>query len=319
MNMQLLKSMLCGLLVAAAGASHAYPDKAITIIVPFGAGTINDINARDFAQVLSAVAQQPVVVENRTGAEGTIGGQALLSAPADGHTLVFSSNSLTVFDPLMKKQVPYDPVKDIVPVCGAGRTNLLLNASGSSPYRSVADVVAAAKAQPGKLTFAHSSTSTRLAGELFQQAAGIKLTGVPYRASVAALTEIGAGQVDLMFIDRVSAAPFYDTGKVRPLAASGEQRLKALPQAPTFAESGLPGVSVLPWFGLYASGKSSPAVLRQVSELVGKAVKSPEMAANAEKRGLEPFTLCGEALVKYRLEEMELWRGVIKKAGIEPQ
>ncbi|HSW18981.1 MAG TPA: tripartite tricarboxylate transporter substrate binding protein [Ramlibacter sp.] len=304
---------------AAATSAHAYPDKVITVIVPFGAGTINDINARDFAQVLSVIAKQPVVVENRTGAEGTIGGQALLSAPADGHTLMFASNSLTVFDPLMKKSIPYDPVKDIIPVCGAGRTTLLLNASGASPYRTVGDIVAAAKAQPGKLTFAYSSTSTRLSGELLQQAAGIRLTGVPYRASVAALTEISGGQVDLMFIDRVSAAPFYESGKVRPVATSGEQRLKALPQVATFAEAGLPGVSVQPWFGLYASGKSTPAVLRQVSELVGKAVRSPEMAVNAEKRGLEAFTLCGDALVKHRAEEMELWRGVIKKAGIEPQ
>lgn len=311
------KWLLASAVAVSASVALAYPVKPITIIVPFAAGTVNDIGAREIAKVLAAVAQQAVVVENRVGAEGTIGTQAMLNSPADGHTMVFASNSITVFDPLMKFNMPYDSVKDIIPVCGAGRTNLLINVTGSGTLKSVTDVVAAAKAQPGKLTFGYTSTSMRLAGEMFQQVTGTKLTGVPYKSSITGLTDVSSGQVDLIFIDRVSAAPFHDSGKVRPLAASGTQRIKALPNLPTAAEAGVPGYSVLPWFGLYISGKTPQAIRDQVSELVGKAIKTPEMMANLDKRGLTPFDLCGDALVKYRQDEMETWREVIKKAGIE--
>lgn len=306
-------------LTMAAGAALAFPDRAITLIVPFSPGTTNDVNARDFAQVLSAVTKHPVVIDNRVGAEGTIGGQALLNAPADGHTLMFTSNSLTVFDPLLKKTLPYDPLKDFVPVCATAKTNLLVNATGSGPLKNVADLLATARARPDTITFAYSSTSMRLAGELFQQAAGVKLRSVPYRSSVTALTDLSGGQVDLIFIDRVSALPFYESGKVRPLASSGSRRLSTLPGVPTAAEAGVPGFSVQPWFGVYASARTPQAILNQVSEAVTSALKSPDMAANVQKRGLEPFTLCGNALVKYRDEETSLWRGVTRKAGIEPE
>lgn len=307
------------LLAVATVAVQAYPDKPITIIVPFNAGTTNDIQARDMAQILSAVGKQNVVVDNRVGAEGTIGAMAMLNLPADGHTLMFSSNSLTVFDPVMKKSMPYDPVKDIAPVCSTGRTANLVNVTGSGPYKNVADVVAAAKANPGKLTFAYTSSSMRLAGELFQQVTGTKMTSVPYKSSVTGLTDVSSGEVDLIFIDRLSALPFYESGKVRPIAAPGSKRLKNMPQVPSADEAGAPGYSMLPWFALYASGKTPPAVLAQVRELVGRAIKTPEAAANLERRGLEAFELCGEVLDKHRLEEMELYRGVIKKAGIELQ
>ncbi|GAA4353691.1 tripartite tricarboxylate transporter substrate binding protein [Variovorax defluvii] len=316
---RLIRPLAATLLSLATSGALAFPDRPITIIVPFNAGTTNDINARDLAQVLSAVAKQPVLVDNRAGAEGTLGGQALVNGPADGHTLMFSSNSLTVFDPLLKKNIPYDPNKDIVPICAAGRTNNLVNVSATGPYKSLADLIAAAKSQPGKLTFGYTSTSMRLAGELFQQASGTKLTGVPYRSSVTGLTDVSSGQVDITFIDRVSAQAFYDSGKIRPLAVSGPSRLSALPDVPSAKELGLPAYSVFPWFGVYASGKTPPDVLAQVRELVARAVTTPEMAANMEKRGLEPFTACGDALVKHKQQETEQWREVIRKAGIEPQ
>lgn len=310
---------VAGILATAAGVSLAFPVKTITIIVPFAPGTTNDIGAREVAKVLSVVAKQAVVVENKVGAEGTIGTQAMINSPADGHTLMFASNSITVFDPLMKLNMPYDAGKDIVPVCGVGRTNLLINVNGSGPFKSVADVIAAAKANPGKLSFGYTSTSMRLAGEMFQQVSGVKLTGVPYKSSVTGLTELSSGLLDLIFIDGSSALSFHESGKVRPLAASGAQRLKSLPNVPSAAEAGVPGYSVLPWFGLYVSGKTPAAIRNQVSDIVDKVIKSPEMVANLEKRGLEPFNLCGDALVKFRQEEMETWRQVIQKAGIERQ
>ncbi|GAA4353701.1 tripartite tricarboxylate transporter substrate binding protein [Variovorax defluvii] len=311
--------VVTGLLCAVAGATQAFPDKPITLIVPFAAGSTTDVNARDFAQILGNVVKQPIVLENRTGAEGAIAGQALVNAPADGHMLLFTSSSLPVLDPLMKKAMPYDPVKVFAPVCTVARTSNVMNITAGSPLKTAAEVVAAAKAQPEKLTFAYSSATTRLAAELFQQTTGVKLRGVPYRSSVTALTEVASGQVDLMFIDHVSAQPFYETSKVRPLAAAGAQRIKALPNVPSATEAGVPGYNILPWFAVYASAKTPPAVLAQVRDAVGKAMASPGVASNLEKRGLEPMAICGDAFVKFQKDDIELWRGVLNKAGIEPQ
>jgi tripartite-type tricarboxylate transporter receptor subunit TctC len=311
--------IIIGLLAAAAGTSQAFPDRTITVIVPFSAGTTTDVNARDFAQVLSASVKQPVVIDNRVGAEGTLGGLALIHAAADGHTLMFTSSSLPVLDPLMKKNMPYDPVKDFAPVCAVGRTSNVMNITGSSTTKNVADVIAAAKAEPGKLTFGYASATMRLAGELFQQAAGVKFTAVPYRSSVTALTDLASGQIDMVFIDHVSATPFYQSGKVRPIAVSGAQRFKALPDVPSATEAGVPGYLVLPWLGIFMSAKTPPAILRQVREAVARALSEPAMAANLDKRGLIPFTLCGDDLAKHVQDEMALWRQVLGKAGIEPQ
>lgn len=307
------------LLAALAGASQAFPDKTITIIVPFSAGTTTDVNARDFAQVLSAVVKQPVVIDNRVGAEGTLGGQALVAGAADGHTLLFTSSSLSVLDPVMKKSMPYDPIKDFAPVCTYARTSNVMNVTGAGPYKNVADVIAAAKAQPGKLTFAYASAIMRLGGELFQQAAGVKMVGVPYRSSVTGLTDVSGGQVDMIFIDHVSATPFYQTGKLKPIAVAGAQRFKAVPDVPSAAEAGVPGYQMQPWFGLYISSKTPPALISQMRDAVAEALKNPATAANLDKRGLEALTVCGDALGKFQSDEMALWRQVLAKAGIEAQ
>ncbi|MFT3721118.1 Bug family tripartite tricarboxylate transporter substrate binding protein [Pseudorhodoferax sp.] len=307
------------LLATAACAGQAFPDRSVTVIVPFSAGTTTDVNARDFAQALSAQIKQPVTVENRVGAEGTVGGQALLVAAPDGHTLLFTSSSLTVLDPLMKMTMPYDPVHDFAPVCAVARTSNVMNITGSAPWKNVADVVAAAKAQPGKLTFAYASATTRLAGELFAQSAGIKLTGVPYRSSVTALTEVGGGQVDMMMIDHISATPFYQGGKLRPVAVAGVQRIKELPDVPSASEAGVPGYNLLPWFGVYASAKTPPAVLAQVREAVGQALASPASLASMDKRGLIPYPLCGEAFGKAQQDEIGVMQQVLDKAGIVRQ
>lgn len=308
-----------GLLAAAAGTTQAFPDKPIKIIVPFPAGTTTDVNAREFGQLLAEVVKQPVVIDNRSGAEGAIAGQALLNEPADGHLMLFTSSSLPVLDPLMKKGMPYDPVKEFAPVCAIARTSNVMNITASSPLKTVADVIAAAKAQPGNVTFAYSSATTRLAAELFQQSTGIKLRGVPYRSSNQALTEVGSGLVDLMFIDHISSQPFYDGGKIRPLTVAGAQRIKALPDVPSATEAGVPGYTVQPWFALYASAKTPPAVLVKVREAVDQATKRPGMAVNLDKRGLAPIPFCGDAFAKFQADEIELWREVLKKAGIEPQ
>lgn len=308
-----------GLFACALGAAQAFPTKPITLVVPFGAGTAVDIHGRDFSQALGGVVTQPVVVDNRAGAEGAIGAMAVLNASADGHMLMFTSSSIPVLDPLVKKSMQFDPVKDFTPICTVGRTSNVMNITGSSPLKSATDLIAAAKAQPGKITFAYSSATTRLAGELFQQAAGVKFLGVPYKASAAGLTDVVSGQVDLFFIDDVSAAPFYQSGKLRPLAVAGASRVRALPDTPSANEINVPGYQIQPWFGVYASVKTPPAIVAQLRELMAQAMKGATAAANIEKRGLQALLVCGDAMTRLQMDEISLWRGVLKKAGIEPE
>ncbi len=305
--------------VAATSASHAFPDKPITLVVPFGAGTSVDVNARDFSQALTASGKASVVVDNRPGAEGSIGAMAVLNAAADGHTMMFTSSSIPVLDPLVKKSMQFDPIKDFTPVCTVARTSNVINITGASPIKTVADLIAAAKAAPGKLTFAYSSATTRLAGELFAQAAGIHLLGVPYKASMAGLTDVASGQVDLFFIDHVSAAPLLQSGKLRALAVAGDKRIEALPSVPHAKESGVPGYKVQPWFGVYVSAKTPPASVDQLREFVTQAVNAPAAKAATEKRGQDVLLLCGNAMTKLQADEIALWREVLKKAGIQPE
>ncbi len=308
-----------GLIVAAAGAAHAFPTKPLTIIVPFGAGTSVDVNGRDFAQALAALGKATAVVENRPGAEGTIGALAVLNAPADGHTLMFTSSSTAVLDPLLKKSMQFDAVKDLTPICTLARTSNVVNITGSSPIKSAAELIAAAKAAPGKLTFGYSTATTRLAGELFAQSAGISLTSVSYKASMAGLTDVAGGQVDMSFIDHVSAAPLLQSGKLRALAVSGDTRVAALPNVPNANEIGVPGYTIRPWFGVYVSSKTPSAAVQALRELMTQTLSTPAAKATLEKRGQESMLLCGDAMIKLQSEEMNMWRGVLKKAGIAPE
>ncbi|MGE4238886.1 Bug family tripartite tricarboxylate transporter substrate binding protein [Ramlibacter sp.] len=317
--MDILKSVALAAAIAAAGTSHAFPDKGVTMIVPFAAGSATDVAARTLADGLQRSLNQGVAVDNRTGAEGAIGARAVLNGPQDGHMMLFTSSSITVLDPLMRANLGYDPINDFAPICTVGGTRFLLNMTAASPWKTVAEVIAAAKAAPGKLTFAYSSASTRLAGELFQQAAGVKLTGVPYRSSAQGLTEVAAGQVNFFFIDTASAGPFYQSGKIRPVIVSGATRLKELPDIPSATEAGLPEFNVTPWFGLYLSGKTPATVVEQVRTAVSQALAKPDMKAAIEKRNLIPFAHCGDAMKSFQANEINVWRRVTKSAGIEPQ
>lgn len=319
----LFKHLSCiaaiGLISATASAASAFPARPITVLVPFGAGTSVDANARDFADALGSLGKTTTLVDNRPGAEGTIGAMAVLRAPADGYTLMFTSSSIPVLDPLVKKVQQYDAVQDFTPVCTVARTSNVVNITGTSSIKNAAELIAAAKAAPGKLTFAYSSSTTRLAGELFAQAAGIKLTGVSYKASMAGLTDVAGGQVDLFFIDHVSVAPLLQAGKLRALAVAGDKRVAALPNVPDAKEVGVPGYTIQPWFGVYVSAKTPPAVVAQLRDMMTQALATPKAKAAMEMRGQDPMVVCGDAMVKLQSDEINMWRGVIKKAGITPE
>ena len=219
----------------------------------------------------------------------------------------------------MTKAVPYDPVKDFAQVCTLARIGNVMNMRSSLPFNTLGDFIAAAKAAPGKYTFAFSTATTRVGGELLQQEVGIKLVGVPYKASATGLTDVAADRVDLMFIDHISATPFYQTGKIKPLAVTGTRRLKALPSVPTMAESGIPTYELYPWFGFFLPARTPQQVVTQLREASVTSLKTPAWQSYSDKAGLEEFIVCGDDLRKYQLVEMERWGRVIKKANIEPQ
>ena len=312
-------SLLAAVLVAATTAVAAFPTKTVTMIVPFPAGASTDVAARDLAQELATAFKQAVVVDNRSGAEGAIGVQAMLNAAPDGHTLLFTSSSTTVLDPVLKKTMAFDPLKDFVPVCSATQIDLFLYVTGSSPYKNVADLIAAAKANPGKLTFAYSSATTRLAAELFALSAGIKLTGIPYKAVVGALTDVSSATTDMMVVDQVTGIPFVQSGKLRMLAIAAPQRSTFAPDVPTGPELGLADFTIAPWNGVYVSAKTPPAAVEQLRSLMLQAVQAPTYAANLAKRTLRGFHLCGDALGKFQRDDIEKSRRATKAAGIEPQ
>ena len=315
------KSLLASLLACVVAVSHAaYPERPVRLIVPASAGTITDVIGREFGQVLSTVLKQTVIIDNIVGAEGVIGTQAMVRAEPDGYTMLFVSSSTTVLDPVLRKSIPYDPRKDLLPACGVLRVGNVMNISATLPYKNVGEFIAAAKAQPpGKFTFGYSTATTRLAGELFQQQAGIKMTGVPYKGSTQGLTEVAGGQIDLFFIDHVSATPYYQNGKIKPMLVAGPQRNKALPDVPSAADAGIPGYDMRPTISTFLPSRTPPAIVNQVREAVLQVVKSPAFAAVREKNGLEEFSLCGDALTKYQNDEIVRWEQVTKKAGIEKQ
>lgn len=244
---RLLRRAVTLVATVACTAAAAFATKPVTIVVPFSAGSITDVVAREFARALSDVMKQPVLVDNRAGAKGVIAGQALLNAAADGHLLLFISSFLTVIDPLMKKQMPYNPVKDFAPVCAVSSVDSALNMTASTPYRTLVQVMEAAKAQPGKLTYAYVSSSTRLAAELFALAAGVELIGVPYRSSVAALTDVAGGQVDMIFIEPTAAESYRSAGKIKALVVAGSNRVKTLPDVPSASEVGISAYDIAPF------------------------------------------------------------------------
>ena len=317
--MSALRHLVVAGIAAASFAATAFPTKPVTIVVPFGAGSVTDSLARDIGKVLSEQVGQPVVVENRTGAEGLIGAQSVLTAPADGHTLMFTSSSLTVLDPLMKKQLPYNPSKDFAPICGVGSNDNDLNVSVTSPYKTLPEFIAAAKASPGKLTFGHASATTRLAGELFSQAAGVKLTAVPYRTTIAGLTDVAGGQIDAFFVDHVSTAALRQSGKIRALTVAGDQRLKAMPDVPSSKEQGLPDHDPKSFFAFYASANTPADITQKLRQIVAQLVKSPAIVDLIDKRALIPVSMCGDALSQHIVRETERMRAVIERAGIEKQ
>ncbi|WP_416052469.1 Bug family tripartite tricarboxylate transporter substrate binding protein [Cupriavidus basilensis] len=312
---------LCAQLALPVRAADNYPTKPLRLVVPFTPGGTTDILARLMAQKLGEALGQTVVVDNRPGAGGNIGAEAVAKAAPDGYTLLMGTLGTQVTNQFLYARMPYDSAKDFAPVTLIANSPNVLLTNATLPVKSVAELIALARQRPGSLNYASTSTggSPHLSGELLDSMAGVKMQHVPYKGAAPAMTDLLAGQVNLMFDNLPSALAQIQAGKVRALAVTSPQRSPILPDVPTVAESGLPGYVVNSWFGLLAPAGTPPALVARLQQTVAKVLATPEVKQRIEQLGAVPGGDSPAAFAAVIRADTEKWARVIKSAGIQAQ
>ena len=302
-------------------AAQAAGSKPVRIIVPFAPGGGNDVFARQLATQLTTLLGVQVLVDNRPGAGGTVGTDAAAKSLADGSTLLLGHTGTLAINPVLYPKLPYDARNAFVPVAPLASAPLVLVVPAVSPIRTLADLLARAKASPGKLAFASSGNGTggHLAGELLEEVAGIQLLHVPYKGTAPALTDVLGGQVDLMFSVIPSALPHIDAGKLRAIGITGARRSPRLPDVPTVAEGGLKGYESSLAYGLMAPRGTPDAVLKSLGQAVAKATESPALREAFKAEGAEPLAGSAADFQALMQTESDKWGRVIRQAGIKPE
>ena len=308
-----------GLAAFAASARGDYPDKQFTLVVPFAAGSATDQLARALGTEITKITKQPAVVDDKPGASGFIGAEAVKKAPPDGYTVFITTNTTHAANEHLFKKIPYDPVKDFMPVTGLGKGGQIMIVSNKSPAKSVREFIALAKAQPGKITFGSGSSSSRVAGEMFQQLAGVELLHVPYKSNPLAVNDLLGGQIDMMITDMATGLPQVKGNTVRALAVSTTRRSPLVPDLPTIDEAGVKGYDMGFWFAAYVPANTPPAVVNRLHDILVAATKGPAMQQYYASTGTDPFTTTPAELAKFQAVESDKWKTIIKKAGIEPE
>jgi tripartite-type tricarboxylate transporter receptor subunit TctC len=304
---------------AAFAQAGKYPDKPMTFVVPFAAGSATDQLARALGQAVTEQTRQAVVVDNKAGASGMLAAQAAARAPADGYTVLITTNTTQAANEHLYKKLPYDPVKDFAPVTGLGKGGQVLVVGAGAPYKSVADLLAKARKEPGKLSFGSGSSSSRVAGELFKQLSHTEILHVPYKSNPNAITDLLGGQIDMMITDTATGVPQIKGGKLRALGVSTSKRLALLPNVPTLDEAGVKGYDMGYWFAAYVPAATPAPVVARLRELLVNATKAPAAKAFFDSTGAEAWTSTPEELAKFQGAEAQKWGKVIKAAGIEPE
>jgi tripartite-type tricarboxylate transporter receptor subunit TctC len=306
------------ILAAAPACAEDYPSKPIKIIVSLAPGGLADMFARLFAQHVTEVTKQAVVVENRTGAAGVVGAEAAAKAPGDGYTLYLGLHSTIAILQYLNPKLPYDPEKDFVPVAHIATLPNLLVVHPSVPAHSVAELIAYAKAKPGTLSYASqgNGSSGHMAGEQFKLLTGTDVVHVPYRGAAPAVQDLLGGQVQMMFDTVTLQAPQIAAGKVRALAVTATQRVAALPDVPTTVEAGLPELQGGAWFGLFAPAGTPRDVVAWLNRAARDAFTVPAVHARLEQQGAQLPLGPPEAFAAFVAAERQRWSDVIRKANI---
>ena len=319
MTLTRLARLALGAAIAALAipAIAAFPEKSIRLVVPFPPGGGTDIIARTIAEGMSKQLGQPVVVENRPGAGTIVGSDAVAKSAPDGYTLLVATFANAV-NPSLYPKLPYVWDKAFAPVVLIGRGPNVLVVRADSPYKSVADVIAAAKANPGKLTYASfgNGTSAHLSGELFTNLAKVEMVHVPYKGFGAAITDVLGGRVDMIFGTAAGVAGFVADGRVRPLAVTGAERSQALANVPTLAEF-VPGYRVESWYGIYAPAGTPPDVIAKLNAAIAAAARTDDFRKRVEPEGIVISAGAPGELDQFLRSEEAHWRRIVRENGIK--
>lgn len=320
--------LLTTLVLASAAAlplmplAHAdtFPDRPITLVIPFPPGGPTDAMARTLAAEMKDRLGQPMVVENRAGAGGNIGAEYVARAAADGQTLLFGTSGPLAINASLYRKIGYDPVKSFAPVIQVGHLPNILVVNPAVPARTVKELIAYAKASPGKLSYASSGNgaSSHLAGVLFNASAGVDLQHIPYKGTGPALTDLLGGQVTMSFTDVLTAQPYVKSGKLRALGVTTAERSQALPEVPTVAEQGVPGYDVSVFFGIVAPAGTPPERIAKLNKAFIEVLNTAKVKQLLASQGLEPAPSSRpEQLGRFIEAQMAIWAGVVKQSGAQ--
>lgn len=300
-------------------AQQQYPSGTVKMVVGFAPGGGNDILARILGEKLGAHYNASFIVDNRPGANGIIAIDAVKRAEANGQNILVGPSSGMTFNPILLKELPYDPIKDFAPIAMVGSFPLLVVVKAESPVKSLADLVAMAKAKPGAVAFSSAATSFQMATEAFTQRTGIQMLNVPYRGSAPAATAVLTNDVTVNFGDISAVLPLIQGGQLRALAVTTEKRIPSLPDVPTIAESGYPGFEMVFWSGLFLPAGTPEPIRAGLEAEVQKIVAMPDVLDRMRKLGVEPSFMPGVALATKMKSDIEAYRKIADAAGIKPQ
>lgn len=308
-------------LVAAAACSasfaQAWPAKPIRLVVPFPAGGGTDIIGREVSQKITEATKWAFIVDNKPGSGGNIGIDNVAKSPADGYSLVLGQTSNLAINPSLYSKLPYDPAKDLTPISMVASAPLALVVSATSPYKTLADVVAAAKANPGSINFATSGNGTvaHLATELFQKEAGVKLTHIPYKGATQGINDVIGGQVQIYVSSIPTLIGHIKSGKMRAVAVTSLKRVDDLPEVPTVAESGYKGFEAVTWFGVLGPANLPKDITAKLNAEINKALKTPELQKKLSDQGADVAGSTPEQFAKLVRDDIVRWGKVVKDSG----
>jgi len=318
MMRKLLTAIAAGiaLALAAAPAAAQYPAKAVKVVVPFPAGGAADTIMRIISQPLAQALGQPVVVENRPGADGAIAADAVMKAPPDGYTLFLATSSAMSAVPAMRKTPPYDPVSAFTPITKVGTFSYFLFTHPSVPAKSVNELIDYIRANPGKLNYAGATTTGIMAAVQLASYAKLDMVRVPYKGEGPATIDLVSGRVHLMFATPTNALGPAKEGRLRVLATLLPQRSPAAPDAPTMTEAGAPKLSIVPWAGFFGPAKLPPEIVARLQRELTAILKRPEVRAQIERQAFEVQVSTPEELAAYTREQVEVWKTAVRDSGM---
>lgn len=315
----LAAALTCLLAFSSPVKATTFPEKPIRFVVPNTPGSATDQLARAIATSVQQRTGQPVVVDNKPGASGMIAADAVAKAPADGYTVLIGNSTTNAANPSLFKKLPYDADKDFAPISGLGRGSQVLVVNNDLPVKSVAELIALAKANPGKYAYGSGGASARVAAEEFARVAGITLLHVAYKGNPPAMVDLMGGQIQVFFPDMTTALPVIRGGKVRALAVTSSKRSSYLPELPTLQEAGLSGYQASYWFAAYAPAGTPPEIVSTLNRLINEGIRSEAASAFFRTASMEPFGTSPQELRDFTRNEIANWAASVKAAGIQPE